>query len=65
MNKNDEWNLGMSINKKACDLINGKDVNFTEKELYQIANVFGNMATILKRKVNENKLYRECVNPND
>lgn len=61
MNKNDEWNLDMSINKKACDLINGNDVKFTEKELYQIANVFGNMATILKRKEEEYLTNRDIL----
>lgn len=49
----EEWNLDMNINQKACELINGKEIEFTKIELYQIANVFGNKATALKRQIDK------------
>lgn len=52
MTDNKKWDLYMSINRKACDAIkNKKEVEFTVTELYEIANMFGNQATILKRRI--------------
>ena len=51
MTNQGKWNLYMSINQKACEMIDGKDVEFTRAELHQIAQTFGNIATTLKRGI--------------
>ena len=51
------WNILMKINKKVCNKINNLKktnntiamVNLTLDELYEIANLSGNEATIIKR----------------
>ena len=58
MDNNKRWNRLMKINKKSCKAINSLkasgnntiEINLTLKELYEIASLSGNEATILKRK---------------
>ncbi len=58
MDNNKRWNRLMKINKKSCAAINSSktngnnaiEINFTIEELYEIASLSGNEATILRRK---------------
>lgn len=60
MDKEKEWQLLMNINNKAVEAIKkakteNKDsieVSFTLTELYEIAQLSGNEATIVKRSIN-------------
>ena len=57
MDNNKRWNRLMKINKKSCTAINSLkvsenntiEINLTLEELYEIASLSGNEATILKR----------------
>lgn len=49
-----KWDSYMSINQKACDAIKEnrtEQTGFTKTELYLIAELFGEEATILRRKM--------------
>ena len=58
MDTNNRWNRLMNINKKSCEAINNLkasgsntiEVTLTLRELYEIASLSGNEATIFKRK---------------
>ncbi len=58
MDNNKRWNRLMEINRKSCAAINSLkasknntvEINLTLEELYEIASLSGNEATILKRK---------------
>ena len=58
MNDNRRWNRLMEINRKSCAAINDSKasgnntvkINFSREELYEIASLSGDEATILRRK---------------
>ena len=58
VDNNKRWNRLMEINKKSCAAINSSkasgnntiEISLTLEELYEIASLSGNEATILKRK---------------
>ena len=54
-----KWNAYMSINQKACAAIKEnkiEETGFTKTELYLIAEMFGNAATVVRRKMDEDQI---------